>query len=144
MNRTYSAPPMEFRVESPRHFSFVHRNRNWNNSFILHYWQRTNANIVCPNASISCHCLSSEMKTTSCRDINSKQNNCHESCMIFILSIFRFWESIQYRQTKYCNTNVYRYFLTPLLISTQSWLNSLKSPLFNAFNNKCVKAALQY
>ncbi len=23
------------------HFSFIHRNENWNNSFILQYWQRT-------------------------------------------------------------------------------------------------------
>ncbi len=48
------------------HFSFVHRNESWNNSFILHYWQRTILTltlVVCPNASISCHCLSSEMKT---------------------------------------------------------------------------------
>ncbi len=48
------------------HFSFVHRNESWNNSFILHYWQRTiltRTLVVCSNASISCHCLSSEMKT---------------------------------------------------------------------------------
>ncbi len=48
------------------HFSFVHRNESWNNSFILHYWQRTILTltlVVCSNASISCHCLSSEMKT---------------------------------------------------------------------------------
>ncbi len=48
------------------HFSFVHRNESWNNSFILHYWQRTILTltlVACPNASISCHCLSSEMKT---------------------------------------------------------------------------------
>ncbi len=48
------------------HFSFVHRNESWNSSFILHYWQRTiltRTLVVCPNASISCHCLSSEMKT---------------------------------------------------------------------------------
>ncbi len=48
------------------HFSFVHRNESWNNSFILHYWQRTiltQTLVVCSNASISCHCLSSEMKT---------------------------------------------------------------------------------
>ncbi len=50
-----------------RHTSgFVHRNKNWNSSFILHYWQRTILTltlVVCSNASISCHCLSSEMKT---------------------------------------------------------------------------------
>ncbi len=48
------------------HFSFVHRNESWNNSFILHYWQQTILTltlVVCSNASISCHCLSSEMKT---------------------------------------------------------------------------------
>ncbi len=48
------------------HFSFVHRNESWSSSFILHYWQRTiltQTLVVCPNASISCHCLSSEMKT---------------------------------------------------------------------------------
>ncbi len=42
------------------HFSFVHRNESWNNSFILHYWQRTILTltlVVCSNASISCHCL---------------------------------------------------------------------------------------
>ncbi len=69
-------------------------------------------------ASISCHCLSSEMKTAIyIWDMNSKWNNCHESCMIFFIfyiSIFSFWESIQYCQTKYCDTHVYRYFLTTL------------------------------
>ncbi len=48
------------------HFSFVHRNESWNSSFILHYWQRTiltRTLVVCSNASISGHCLSSEMKT---------------------------------------------------------------------------------
>ncbi len=48
------------------HFSFVHRNGNWNNSVILHYWQQnilTLTLVGCPSASISCHCLSSEMKT---------------------------------------------------------------------------------
>ncbi len=49
------------------HFSFVHRNESWNNSFILHYWQRTiltlTTLVVCSNASISSQCLSSEMKT---------------------------------------------------------------------------------
>ncbi len=51
-----------------RHTSafFVHRNESWNNSFILHYWQRTILMltlVACPDANISCHCLSSEMKT---------------------------------------------------------------------------------
>ncbi len=48
------------------HFCFVHRNESWNNYFILHYWQRTILTltlVACSNASISCHCLSSEMKT---------------------------------------------------------------------------------
>ncbi len=48
------------------HFIFVHRNESWNNSFILHYWQRTILTLTlaaCSNASISCHCFSSEMKT---------------------------------------------------------------------------------
>ncbi len=45
------------------HLSFVHRNESWNNSFILHYWQRTilmRTLVVCSNASISCHCLADE------------------------------------------------------------------------------------
>ncbi len=44
------------------HFTFVHRNESWNNSFILHYWQRTILTLtlmVCSNARISCHCLKS-------------------------------------------------------------------------------------
>ncbi len=70
------------------HFSFVHRNKNWNISFILHYWQRTILMltlVACSYASISCHCLSSEIWRlfSSGRDMNSKWNNCHESCMIF-------------------------------------------------------------
>ncbi len=42
------------------HFIFVHRNESWNNSFILHYWQRTILTLTlaaCSNASISCHCF---------------------------------------------------------------------------------------
>ncbi len=31
------------------------------------------------------------------------------------ISILCFWESIKYRQTKYCDAHVYWYFLTPLL-----------------------------
>ncbi len=48
------------------HFSFVHQNENWNNSFIFQYWQRnilTLTLVACSNASISRHCLNSEMKT---------------------------------------------------------------------------------
>ncbi len=79
------------------HFSFVHRNRNWNISFILHYWQRTILMltlVACSYASISCHCLSSEIWRlfSSGGDMNSKWNNCHESCMIFFLyrySVFK-------------------------------------------------------
>ncbi len=54
------------KAQTTPHFSFVHRNESWNNSFILHYWQRTIFTltiVACSYASISCHCLSSEMKT---------------------------------------------------------------------------------
>ncbi len=48
------------------HIIFVHQNESWNNSFILHYWQRTILTltlVTCPNAIISGHCLCLEMKT---------------------------------------------------------------------------------
>ncbi len=61
-----SGADISTKAQMTPHFSFVHRNESWNNSFILHYWQRTilmRTLVVCSNASISCHCLSSEMKT---------------------------------------------------------------------------------
>ncbi len=73
------------------HFSFAHWNEKWNNSFILHYWQRTILTLtlaVCSNASISCHCLSSEMKTAIWRswyEIKTKQL---PRILCFILFIF--------------------------------------------------------